>query len=156
MKRNTFFLATALSIILFSSSCVAKKKFVDLESQLSIKQTELMKANDELDDCNEKLKMEQTSKTVTKGELDAAKGQISIREEQIEDLRGQVADLRALSSQQLDRVEDLTVLSKSANDNIALTIKSLENKDKYMKCVFTVDRCLDRLPLVKVQVLALV
>lgn len=133
MRLKTNILITAgLSIILFSSSCVAKKKFVDLESQLSIKQTELIQANNELDDCTNKLNMERSAKTVTKGELDAAKGEISFRQEQIEDLRGQIADLRSMSSQQLDRVEDLTVLSKSATDNIALTIKSLENKDKYI------------------------
>ena len=130
--KTNILLTTALSIILLSSSCVSKKKFVDLESQMSIKQTELIKANKELDDCIDKLSFEKSSKTVTKGELDAAKGEISIRQEQIVDLRGQIADLRSLSSQQLDRVEDLTVLSKSATDNIALTIKSLENKDKYI------------------------
>ena len=132
MINRTHFIFAVLIISISLSSCVSKKKFKGLTSQHELTKNELFKANQQLDDCSKNLTDIKRSSTATKTELSNAITEIKIREEHMKDLRSQISDLRDMSSQQLDRVGDLTVLTKTANDNIALTIKSLENKDKYI------------------------
>lgn len=45
----------------------------------------------------------------------------------------QAADLKAQRDKQLTQVGNLTVLSKSANDNIKQTLSQLDNKDRYIR-----------------------
>jgi chemotaxis protein MotB len=111
------------------SSCVGKKKFVDLQSQLTQSQTSLESCSDDL------LKYKQD---LTKAENDLANERSNasntskLREEQMADLRGQISDLQSARNQQMQQVEGLTVLSQAANDNIDKTLAQLEQRDKYI------------------------
>jgi chemotaxis protein MotB len=111
------------------SSCVSKKKFVDLESQLTQSNSSLESCSDDL------LKYKQD---LTKAENDLANERTNatstakLREEQMADLRGQIKDLQSARNQQMQQVEGLTVLSKAANDNIDKTLAQLEQRDKYI------------------------
>jgi chemotaxis protein MotB len=111
------------------SSCVSKKKFVDLESQLAQSKSSLESCSDDL------LKYKQD---LTKAENDLANERTNatstakLREEQMADLRGQIKDLQSARNQQMQQVEGLTVLSKAANDNIDKTLAQLEQRDKYI------------------------
>ncbi|WP_341225690.1 OmpA family protein [uncultured Arcticibacterium sp.] len=126
-------LTTRLAVILLASaaftSCVSKKKFVDLESQLAQSKSSLESCSDDL------LKYKQD---LTKAENDLANERASasntakLREEQIADLRGQVSDLQSARNQQMQQVEGLTVLSKAAADNIDKTLAQLEQRDQYI------------------------
>jgi chemotaxis protein MotB len=60
---------------------------------------------------------------------------LNLREEQINDLKNQINDLKAQRDRQLDQVGDLTVLSKSATDNINKTLGQLEKKDEYIQAL---------------------
>ncbi|MGR3810117.1 OmpA family protein [Jiulongibacter sp. NS-SX5] len=129
MKLTTK-VALVLAATIAFSSCVSKKKYVDLESQLATAQASLNTCSDDL------LK---TKQDLTKAENDLANAKASaentarLREEQIADLRGQVADLQKLRDQQMEQVEGLTVLSKTANDNIDKTLSQLQERDQYIR-----------------------
>lgn len=129
MKLTTK-VALVLAATIAFSSCVSKKKYVDLESQLATAQASLNTCSDDL------LK---TKQDLTKAENDLANAKAGaentarLREEQIADLRGQVADLQKLRDQQMEQVEGLTVLSKTANDNIDKTLSQLQERDQYIR-----------------------
>lgn len=121
------------------ASCVTKKKFVALQSDLTNTKTLLDVANKDLGKCGENLNalMGQLStcdkdKEKLKGDLKNAQNTVQLREEQLQDLRTQLADCKAQRDKQSTQVGNLTVLSQSASDNIKETLSQLERKDKYI------------------------
>ncbi len=99
-------------------SCVTQKKYAAL-------QTELNKANEALHTCNEK-------KDLCLSDLKVCNATLSGKQEQFTMLNEQLADCKTQRDKQVTQVGDLTVLSKSANDNINQTLAQLESKDKYI------------------------
>lgn len=116
-----FFLIVSISL----SSCVTKKKFVDLQSRYDKAQTDLVMCGDSVQDYKGRL----TAMSRTNQENETLKTQ---RDSQITNLNEQILDLRKTRDKQLDAVENLTVLSKEANANINKTLSQLEQKDKYI------------------------
>ena len=119
------FLCVCLSI----TSCVSKKKFLSMQTQLK---TDLEKANSDLGKCGVSLNDYMTRLSTCDQELKAAQSTLQARQEQMQDLRTQLEDAKALRDKQLTQVGNLTVLSQSANDNIKETLSQLEKKDKYI------------------------
>ncbi len=107
------------------TSCVSKKKFVSLR-------TELDNANKDLSKCGVSLNDYMTRLSTCDRDLKAAQDNLKLRQEQMQDLREQLADARTLRDKQLTQVGDLTVLSQSANENIKETLSQLEKKDRYI------------------------
>ena len=116
-----FFFMVAVSL----SSCVAKKKFIDLQSRYDKAQTDLVKCGDSVQDYKDRL----AAMARTNQENETLKTQ---RDAQISNLNDQISDLRKTRDKQLDAVGNLTVLSKEANANIDKTLSQLEQKDKYI------------------------
>jgi chemotaxis protein MotB len=116
-----FFFIVAVSL----SSCVTKKKFIDLQSRYDKAQTDLVKCGDSVQDYKDRL----AAMARTNQENETSKTQ---RDVQITNLNEQIADLRKTRDKQLDAVGNLTVLSKEANANIDKTLSQLEQKDKYI------------------------
>lgn len=107
------------------ASCVSKKKFVALR-------TELETANRDLGKCGVSLNDYMTRLSTCDQELKTAQSTMKMRQEQMDDLRAQLTDAKSLRDKQLTQVGDLTVLSQSANENIKETLMQLEKKDKYI------------------------
>ena len=128
MKSNLNLLLI-LALGLMVSSCVTKKKFTamqtDLNSQLDLANKQLGECGEQLNSYMNKLSTCENDKTRLRGELSMAKNSLALREEQIQDLKAQ-------RDKQVSQVGDLTVLSQSANDNIKQTLQQLEQKDKYI------------------------
>ncbi len=119
MKFKSFILlASGLPFLV--SSCVSNKKFTETKTSL---QREITSTTKQLESC----------KTTLKSETARYENTLSLRQEQINDLKAQVSDAKSLRDKQLTQVGDLTVLSKSANDNIKETLSQLEKKDKYIQ-----------------------
>lgn len=131
MRKNTFILFIAL-ISFALSSCVSKKKFTDLNSQLEMKQEELFKTNKELDDCIKKNGVDKETIADMTKDVNQKQGMLDAKEELVSTLKAQISDLQKTRDSQLSRVGDLTALSKTANDNITNTLKQLEGKDQYI------------------------
>lgn len=101
------------------ASCVTQKKYAAL-------QNDLQKANELLHAYNEKNDLCQTDLKVCNATLNG-------KQEQYNMLNEQLTDCKTQRDKQLTQVGDLTVLSKSANDNINQTLAQLESKDKYIQ-----------------------
>lgn len=104
------------------TSCVSKKRFTSLQNELAV-------ANKDLGACGENLNGYMARLSLCEQELRTSQA----RSEQMQDLKDQLADCKALRDKQLNQVGDLTVLSKSATDNINETLRQLEGKDKYIR-----------------------
>jgi chemotaxis protein MotB len=111
------------------TSCVSKKQFGSL-------QTELDAANEQLGKCGESLNDYMRRLAKCEQDLEAARNELKSsadsRKEQIDDLKAQLADCKSIRDRQLMQVGELTVLSQAANDNIKETLSQLEKKDKYI------------------------
>jgi chemotaxis protein MotB len=97
-----------------------------------MKQEELFKTNRELDDCIKKNGFDKQAISDITKDVNQKQGMLDAKEELVSTLRDQIADLQKTRDSQLNRVGDLTALSKTANDNITSTLKQLEGKDQYI------------------------
>ena len=114
-------LVLGLCISLGLSSCVTKKQFQSVQTELSRTERDLRVANENLSLCQ--------------GDLKAANASLNLRKEQYDDIRDQLNDAKNQRDKQVTQVGNLTTLSKSANANIAKTLQQLEQKDKYIQLV---------------------
>ena len=107
--KKSFLLILVMSIVL--SSCVSKKKYTELEGNFNSKNQELVDTKADLMKC----RIENESKVTS--------------------LEQQVKDLRSDKEKTLEYVDNLTVLSKSASDNIKETLAQMGRKDEYIQHV---------------------
>ena len=127
---SSFFL---LLITLSLTSCVGKKKYLGIQRELDVTTKDLNQSGERISDYMARLAACQSEKLTLKSDIKNAKSNLKLREEQIEDLKDQIADIRRQRDRQGNTVDELTVLSQSANDNIKETLTQLEGKDKYIK-----------------------
>ncbi|MBS1623598.1 MAG: OmpA family protein [Bacteroidetes bacterium] len=117
---------TAVLTILSLSSCVTKKKYQALESELS-------KAKSDLMSCNE-IKDKLTSRLSScENDLAMSRTTLGGKNDQYQQLQAQLKDCQQQRDKQLSAVGDLTVLSKGANENIGKTLAQLQDKDRYIQ-----------------------
>ena len=109
--KKLFMLATVAGSIVFSS-CVSQKKYTELEGNFQTKSQELVDTKANLMKCLV--------------EKDKNGSKVAALEEQ-------VAGLKSDKEKTLEYVEDLTVLSKSASDNIKETLAQMGKKDEYIR-----------------------
>ena len=123
-------LSFILIITFLSSGCVSKKKFMALDAEYS-------SIESQLSDCKSKLLESQKKVQVVNRDLEEenklSENIKTTKDEIISELRGQIKDLKKQRDKQFTQVDDLTVLSQAANENINQTIKQLEKKDGYIK-----------------------
>ena len=121
-----------LALVILASSCVSKKRFNEMEASyrkdLSYKQAEF-------DQCSDDLNRTKSMLNECKQELTLANNTYDLKGEQIETLKKQVEDYRRMSEKQVEQVGELTVLSKSANDNMKNTLDQLAKKDQYIHLI---------------------
>jgi chemotaxis protein MotB len=108
MKKIIVLMVLA-SVVL--SSCVSKKKYTELEGNYSSKSQELVDAKADLMKCQ----VENESK--------------------ISSLEQRIVDLNKDKEKTLEYVDNLTVLSKSASDNIKETLAQMGKKDEYIQYI---------------------
>jgi chemotaxis protein MotB len=131
--KKVFPILLFLSLGLFFTSCVSKKQYSNLQTELERANKEIGKCGEQLNDYMNRLSACQQEKTKLEGKLRTTESSVQFREEQINDLKEQLADVKKQRDKQLTQVGDLTVLSQSANENIKETLGQLEKKDKYIR-----------------------
>lgn len=119
MKVTHFLFLLFLGVAL--TSCIGKKKYAELQTTLDV-------ANKDVGRLTKELNTLMNKQSVCDKEL-------QLRTSQIGGLESQIEDLKAQRKKQYSTVDDLTGLSKSANDNIKETLKQLEGKDQYIKYI---------------------
>jgi chemotaxis protein MotB len=107
--KKLFLVGLTISIAL--SSCVSQKKYSELEDNYNNKSKELVDTKADLMKC--RIEAENNLKT----------------------LNQQVEDLKKDKEKTLEYVDNLTVLSKSASDNIKETLSQMGKKDEYIKYI---------------------
>jgi len=111
----------SLSVVLLMSSCVSKKDYVALKSTHQETKDELLAVRTSLTKCiieNEKNQTQATSYGTTIATLETT-----------------VEELKKDKKRTLEFVDNLTVLTKGANDNIKETLIQLSKKDAYINRV---------------------
>ncbi len=111
------------------TSCVAKKKFVALQTSLDMSKKELEVANRDLGTCGVNLNTYMVKLTTCENEKTKLRNDMTTAQASWE---GQIKDLKDQRGIQQSQVGDLTNLSKSATDNIRETLAQLEKKEKYI------------------------
>ena len=102
----------------FLTSCVSKKKYASLQDQLTDTEQELVNVKGNLQKCLVSKKGSSTQATALR--------------EQIALLKSQISSLEQQNKNSLQQVENLTVLSQGASENIKNVISQLSEKDKYI------------------------
>lgn len=115
------------------SSCVSKKKFRTLQEQYGLMQADLDRCQQAEGVYAKRLDSCENERDNLKTSLASANTSLTLRQEQLDDMRAQLEDLRQLRDRQVSQVDDLTVLSQKANDNIGETLAQLETKEKYVR-----------------------
>lgn len=105
--KKLFVLIAVVSVML--SSCVSQKKYAEMEDGFNKKSQELVDVKADLMKC----RIESESSLAA--------------------LEQQVADLKKDKEKTLEYVDNLTVLSKSASDNIKETLAQMGKKDEYIQ-----------------------
>lgn len=103
---------------LLLSSCVSKKQFTELQNQSSKTQQEL---------------------TSTKAKLSTASNKLENSNVKVSSLEDKIKYLLKGNEKTLEFVDNLTVLSKSASDNVKETLSQLSKKDEYIKHIQAVN-----------------
>jgi chemotaxis protein MotB len=117
------------AVVLAFSSCVSKKKFAGLQTELASTKADLDRRGEMVNDFKNKLVTCEQDKQRAE---DAAKAAQAAKEEQMKDLRAQITDLQKVRDTQMQQVGGLTVLNQTASENINRTLAQLEKKDKYI------------------------
>ena len=106
--KKIFVVVFAISLAL--SSCVSQKKYTDLEDSFNSKSKELVDTKADLMKCR-------------------------IEAEKVSALNQQIKDLKKDKEKTLEYVDNLTVLSKSASNNIKETLAQMGKKDEYIHVI---------------------
>lgn len=130
--KHAFRFASILFILFLLGSCVSKKEYLALQTELKNANNNLSNYDQKLATFTKKLDRCESEKSDLRGNLQTCNSNLKLREEQINDLKDQINDIRGQRDKQVEQVGDLTVLSQSANENIKETLSQLESKDKYI------------------------
>lgn len=122
---NRTYLSFLFMALLFLVSCVSKKKFTAVQTELNLCNEQLGKCGESLNDYMNRLQAADAERANLRSEN-------GVRNEQISDLRNQLEDCKQQRDKQLTQVGDLTVMSKGATDNMKETLEQLRKKDQYI------------------------
>ena len=111
----------SLTVIFLMSSCVSKKEYASLEANHKKTKDELLAVKTNLTKC---LIESEKKQTLSNG-----------YQSKISDLESTVKELQKDKQKTLEFVDNLTVLTKGANDNIKETLVQLSKKDQYIKYI---------------------
>ena len=114
-------LLLSLTVVFLLSSCVSKKEYATLEANHKKTKEELLAVKTSLTKCLIDKEKNQTFSTAYQSK--------------IKDLEGTVQALQQDKKKTLEFVDNLTVLTKGANDNIKETLIQLSKKDQYIKYI---------------------
>ncbi len=111
----------SLTVVILLSSCVSKKEYASLEATHQKTKDELLAVKTNLTKCLIESEKNQSQSTRYQSK--------------ISDLESTVTELKKDKRKTLEFVDNLTVLTKGANDNIKETLIQLSKKDQYIKYI---------------------
>ncbi len=125
--KSIFYL---LSLMLLGTACVSSKKYKLSQAEIENLKTSLSNCKNDLNQCkNEKTELTEQSNTKIKDAntaLNTANAKIKSVEEQLDFLKKNNTNL-------LERLSDLSIVSKTGAENIKKSLEAMNEKDKYIK-----------------------
>lgn len=134
MKNKNLIILT-ITAVLFSA-CVSQKKYTDLQNDLEQRETTLAS-------CEDNLKTTKNDKLLLEANLEHAKSRAHKLESQMEYFKSTNTNL-------LERLSDLSVVSKTGAESIQKSLEALNEQNKYIKDLTTSMQRKDSLNLVLV------
>lgn len=126
MKKLLLILALTPAIL----SCGSKKKIAELNSEIAALRAKsdesLAKANSEIADC-------QSLTASLQGELKKKDAELDTKNSQLKNLQDQLDYLKKTNTNLLDRLSDLSVISKTGSESIRQSLEALNEQSKYIK-----------------------
>ena len=107
-------------------SCVAKKKFQNLTVEYEQLAASLTEASTKLADCEEE-------KSELESQLNTQKNDIKTKDTQIGLLEDQIATLKSTNTNLLDRMTDLSIVSKAGAESIQKSLETINERNQYIK-----------------------
>lgn len=132
MKRYTQ-LTMIFGLTVLMASCVGKKKFTASQDELNATKGELSQYVIKIGELEAELQACQQEKAAVLADLDDSSEMTQDQSTEINNLKRQITDLKDQRDQQYAQIQDLTVLTQSANDNIGKTLNQLEERDRYIQ-----------------------
>ena len=134
MKTLNFSVLVVIAVIV--SSCVSQKKYTALQNQLDTEEANLTS-------CMDNLKATKNDKLILESNLANEKSHANKLENQVEYFKSTNTNL-------LERLSDLSIVSKSGAENISKSLEALNQQNNYIKDLTTSMQRKDSLNLVLV------
>ncbi|MFY7890636.1 MAG: OmpA family protein [Spirosomataceae bacterium] len=119
-----------LALLPMVFSCVSKKKFAEAQSKLlaleSTNNTLVSKLRTDVSDCETKSSELKSKLQKAESDLDAKSGQVKTLQEQVDYLKKSNTNL-------LDRLSDLSIVSKTGAESIKKSLEALNDQGKYIQ-----------------------
>lgn len=118
------------SSIVIMSSCVSKKKLTAAQAEYAnfkaSTESTLAKAKADLNDCDK-------TRASLEADLKSKDGDLQAKIKQVKGLEDQIDYLKKTNTNLLDRMSDLSVVSKAGAESIKKSLETLNDQSKYIK-----------------------
>lgn len=125
--KKIFFLAASITVM---SSCVSKKKLAEAQSEYSAfkasSENSIARVRTELRNC-------EVAKISAESDLKNKIVEIEGKVKQLKALEDQIDYLKKTNTNLLDRMSDLSIVSKTGAENIKKSLETLNDQSKYIK-----------------------
>ncbi len=125
--KKILFLFLGLSLL---TSCVSKKKFQQLEEERNAIRTSHSKLEEDLKEC-ERNKSSQKSDYDLR--LNTREAELAAERSRNKSLEDQINNLQGTNKNLLDRLSDLSVISKSGAESIQKSLEAINQQNTYIK-----------------------
>jgi chemotaxis protein MotB len=136
MKSLKPLFLTLLTVAVITS-CVSKKKYLDaLAAQESINArltSDKGELTAQLNDCDTNLSAANQAGTLMKSQFDASKGQLSEARNRLKTLQDENDFIKKTNTNLLNRLEDLSVISKSGAESIKQSLTAINGQSQYIR-----------------------
>ncbi len=123
----------ALTLGLSLSSCVAKKKFTELQGSNEKMRLAYEETKKRLDECLSQSNDYQQSLRRSDVELGAKNGEITSKNRMIQQLEAQIENLQGTNAALLDRMADLSIVNKEGAESIKRSLESINAQTRYIQ-----------------------
>ncbi|MBK9015670.1 MAG: OmpA family protein [Saprospiraceae bacterium] len=128
--KKILFLFLGLSLL---SSCVSKKKFIDLQAERDSIRMSHSKLEEDLKECERSKTSFRTDLEMRGNQLSAREAELAAERSRAKSLEDQINNLQVTNKNLLDRLSDLSVISKSGAESIQKSLEAINQQNTYIK-----------------------
>ncbi len=115
------------------SSCVSKKKFADLTAERDSIRLSHSRLEEDFKECEHNKTTFRTDLEIRGNQLSAREAELAAERNRAKSLEDQIANLQGTNKNLLDRLSDLSVISKSGAESIQKSLEAINKQNTYIK-----------------------